>query len=175
MDNRNPPNFSSPIPTVSPTVRSLTESDELFIEKGVSFSKFLPIKPLDPLDLIKNSGVLCYYFKDNSVFINSKRIFLELEFEACLEDGTALTQDHNVSASNVMSHTIIDSCVLTIGKKEYTKQTKQTLDIRCFLAICPHYEYEYSIINAHITERLSPYLPGECQLNRNQGLFILSH
>ena len=138
MDNRNPPNFSSPIPTVSPTVRSLTESDELFIEKGVSFSKFLPIKPLDPLDLIKNSGVLCYYFKDNSVFINSKRIFLELEFEACLEDGTALTQDHNVSASNVMSHTIIDSCVLTIGKKEYTKQTKQTLDIRCFLAICPH-------------------------------------
>ena len=68
------------------------------------------------MDLIKNSGVLCYYFKDSSVFINTKRIFLEIEYEACLEDDTALTQNHNVSACNVMSHSIIDSCVLNIGE-----------------------------------------------------------
>ena len=79
MNNDNPPQFKSPTQTISPTVRSLTENDELFIEKGVSFSKYISLKPLDPMDLIKNSGVLCYYFKDSSVFINTKRIFLEIE------------------------------------------------------------------------------------------------
>ena len=116
MENATPPQFRPPLPTISPTVKSLTENDDLFLEKGVSFSKYIPIRPLDPMDLIKNSGVLNYYFRDSSAYINTKRVFLELEFEACLDDMSPLKQNHNVSACNVMSHSIIDSCVLNIGE-----------------------------------------------------------
>ena len=156
MDNSNPPKFQSPIPTVSPSVRSLTENNELFLEKGVSFSKFISLKPLDPLDLIKNSGVLCYYFRDNSVFVNTKRIFLEIEFEACLDTQAALTQSHNVSACNVMSHSIIDSCVLNIGNNQKIKPN-------CSFTI----QHEKNLI-CYLR-----YPSGECQLNRNQGFYPL--
>ena len=115
MENSTPPNFHAPITNVDPSVKSLLSNNELFVEHGISFAKYVPIKPIDSIGLIRDSKVLSYYYKDSNCFINTKRVFLELEFYCENEDSSALTQENNVSASNVMSHSIIDSALLNIG------------------------------------------------------------
>ena len=116
MENTTPPPFHSSITTVDPTVKAILSENELFIEHGVSFAKYVPLKPNDNMGLVRDSKLLCYYYKDANCFLNTKRIFLEIEFHCENDDSSALTQANNVSACNVMSHSIIDSALLNIGK-----------------------------------------------------------
>ena len=117
MEHSNPPNFQAPKTTVAPTVQSLLNDNVLFLESGISYCKYVPLKPMDHMELIKNSKIVSYFFRDQTCFINTKRIFLELEFICVNEDDSPLKQADNVSACNVLSHSIIESCVLNIGKK----------------------------------------------------------
>ena len=118
MDHSKPPNFQSPKTTIAPTVQELLNDNTIFIEEGIQFSKFISLKPIDPIDLIKTSRILSYHFRDQSCFLNTKRIFLEIEFICVNEDGSPLQQENNVSACNVISQSIIESCILNIGKRK---------------------------------------------------------
>ena len=116
MENTTPPPFHSSISTIDPTVKSILSENELFVEDGVSFAKYVPLKPNDNMGLVRDSKLLCYYYKDSNCFINTRRVFLEIKFHCENDDSSALTQANNVSACNVMSHSIIDSALLNIGK-----------------------------------------------------------
>ena len=116
MENAQPPPFQRPIAALDPTVRSILEENELIVEKGISYSRYVPLLPQDNLDLIKNSKLLNYYYKDVNCYLNTRRVFLHIQYICTKDDGSALTQEDNVSASNVMSQSMIDSCILNIGK-----------------------------------------------------------
>ena len=118
MDNELPPPFSAPVKTLSPTVNSLLNENELFIEHGIAYSKYVSLKPIDNLELIKNSKLVQFYYKDQNCFLNTKRIFLALEFICTNDDDTELLQTNNVSACNVMAQSLIDSCILNIGNQK---------------------------------------------------------
>ena len=115
MEHATPPSFRQPVPFVSPTVQSLTQNDELYLEKGIQFSRYIPIKPIDKINLIKSNGVLNYFYRDPTAYINTKRIFLEIEFDCTLDNDEPILQTHFVSAANVMSHSMIDTAILNIG------------------------------------------------------------
>ena len=115
MEHATAPPFRKPIPFVSPTVQSLTQNDDLLLEEGIQYSRYIPIKPVDNITLIKNNGVVNYYYKDPTAFINTKRIFLEIEFDCTLDNDEPILQTHFISAANVMSHSMIDTAILNIG------------------------------------------------------------
>ena len=94
----------------------LKNQTELFIEHGVNYCKYVPVKPLDNLELISSSKLVNFYYKDQSAFINTSRVFLEVEYLCQNNDGTAITQADAISANNVMSQSLIDTCVLNIGE-----------------------------------------------------------
>ena len=120
MDHSEPPPFQHPRETLSTSVQSLIQDQsKLFIEHGVQFCKYIAVKPLDNIELVSSSKLLNFYFKDQNVFINSKRTFLEIQFECQKHDGTALTQADMVSANNVLPQSLIDSCVLNIGNSNF--------------------------------------------------------
>ena len=117
MDHAEPPPFQHPKSTLSTSVQSLIKDEtELFIEHGVQFCKYIAVKALDNIELVSSSKLLNFYFKDQNVFINSQRTFLELDFYCTREDGAAITQADMISANNVLPQSLIDSCVLNIGK-----------------------------------------------------------
>ena len=116
MDNTQPPNFIAPTSTLSPTVNSLLNENELFIEHGISYTKYVSLKPLDNLDVVKNSKLVSYFYRDQNCFLNTKRVFLKISYTCMNSDNTALTQENNVSCCNVMAHSLIDSCILNIGE-----------------------------------------------------------
>ena len=115
MDNGQPPPFHEPIRTIDPAIKSLLKEEKLTIQHGISFSKYLALKPLDNFELIQNSKLLSFYFRDANCYINSRRIFLELEWYATKEDGSPLTIDDETSANNPTAHGLIDSLVINIG------------------------------------------------------------
>ena len=116
MDHAQPPPFQQPEQTVDLSVKNLLNDNELYVSRGIDFSRFVPLKALERDDLIKDQRVMTFYYKDVNAFVCSRRIFLELEWYACLEDDAPLTLANAVSATNPMSQTIIDSCTLNIGE-----------------------------------------------------------
>ena len=116
MDHAQPPPFQQPGQTVDLSVKNLLNDNELYVSRGIDFSRFVPLKALERDDLIKDQRVMYFYYKDVNAFVCSRRIFLELEWYACLEDDAPLTLENAVSATNPMSQTIIDSCTLNIGE-----------------------------------------------------------
>ena len=115
MENGRPPTFTQPTETLDPTVRSILNENELFVEHGISYSRYVVLKSIDNMELIKNSKLVSYYYKDQNCFLNTRRIFLHIKYICTHDDGNELKQEDNVSACNVMSHSIIDSCILNIG------------------------------------------------------------
>ena len=115
MENATPPAFNQPRETLDPTVQSILNDNELFIQHGINYSRYISLKPIDNMELVQNSKLVSFYFKDKNCFINTRRVFLQIKFICTDENDNALTQDDNVSANNVMSHSIIDSCILNIG------------------------------------------------------------
>ena len=116
MEHAQPPPFREPGQTVDLSVKNLLNDNELYVSRGIDFSRFVPLKPLERDDLIKDQRVMSFYYKDANAFVCSRRVFLEMEWYACLEDDSPLTLAHAVSATNPMSQTIIDSCTLNIGE-----------------------------------------------------------
>ena len=144
MDHAQPPPFRQPGQTVDLSVKNLLSDNELYVSRGIDFSRYVPVcitlvlsffilsallrqflihsfalckvKPMERDDLIKDERVMSFYYKDANAFVCTRRIFLELEWYACLDDDSALTMTHAVSANNPISQTIIDSCTLNIGE-----------------------------------------------------------
>ena len=116
MDHAEPPPFQGVKDTLAPSVQSLLKNETQFlIEHGISYCKYVPIKPIDNLELVSSSKLVNFYYKDQSAYINTSRVLLETEFICQNEDGSAITQTDFISANNVMSQSIIDSCILNIG------------------------------------------------------------
>ena len=116
MEHSQPPPFHQPEQTIDLSVRNLLSDNELYVSRGIDFSRYVPIKPLERDDLIKDQRVMSFYYKDANAFVCTRRIFLQIEWYACLEDGNAITQANAVSANNPMSQMLIDSCTLNIGE-----------------------------------------------------------
>ena len=70
MENKQPPVFQSNIQTTNPAIQSLLHEDRLYVEKGVNFSKYVTVFPLDSLELIKNGKIVNFVFRDNTCFVN---------------------------------------------------------------------------------------------------------
>ena len=68
--NTQPPIFQSAIPTTNPGIQALIHSDKLYIEKGVSYSRYVTVKPYDSMELVRNGKILNFIFKDNTSFVN---------------------------------------------------------------------------------------------------------
>lgn len=108
------PDFQQPIETVSPVIESLFHS-KIYEENGIQFSAYKPINALDPLELSKNSRSCTFYYKDANAFINTKRAFLDITWNATQDDGKALTHADYVSCLNPSAHNLIKSVTINIG------------------------------------------------------------
>ena len=110
-----PPSFPPAISTINPEIESLLKQDQLYIQKGVNYSRYVTIFPFDSQELIKSSKNVNFIFKDSVSFVNSRRIFLELKYHFQKGDGTAITRDDEVSCPNVVAHSLIDSLTINLG------------------------------------------------------------
>ena len=134
MENTQPPPFQRPIAALDPTVQSILNENELIVERGISYSRYVPLRPVDNLELLKNSKLLNYYYKDLNCYLNTRRVFLHIQYICTKDDGNALTRDDYVSASNVMAQSMIDSCILNIGNRIASDTAPRDLFFKCAVA-----------------------------------------
>ena len=94
------PEFQQPTETSSPVVASLL-TDRLYVEDGIEYSQYKPLRALDPLELKKSSKYGTYYFSDANCFVDSSRILLDLTWYCTKGDNDdPLTTDDMVSTLN---------------------------------------------------------------------------
>ena len=135
------PKFEEPVEAISPAIHNLLHH-RVYEEDGIQFSAYKPINAstyiniyiyiyfyiyisiftlalfffiVDPLELQKNSRSATFYYKDANAFVNCKRIFLDITWEATRGDGTPLVEADYVSCLNPPSHNLIQAVTINIG------------------------------------------------------------
>ena len=103
MENARPPPFKKPQEFLDSTVQSFLQDNTIFLEKGLNFAKYIPIKCVDGLDVVKSNGIANFVYLDKNTYWNSRKIFLEADVyveNTKTTTPTALKQEDFVSAPN---------------------------------------------------------------------------
>ena len=103
MENARPPPFKKPQEFLDSTVQSFLQDNTIFLEKGLNFAKYIPIRCVDGLDVVKTNRIANFLFQDPNCFWNSRKVFLEAVVyveNTKSPTATGLTQEDFVSAPN---------------------------------------------------------------------------
>lgn len=103
MENARPPPFKKPQEFLDSTVQSFLQDNTIFLEKGLNFAKYIPIRCVDGLDVVKTNRIANFLFQDPNCFWNSRKVFLEAVVyveNTKSPTPTGLTQEDFVSAPN---------------------------------------------------------------------------
>ena len=93
-----PPTFHQATTALDPTVADLLSKNDLLVQSGVKYSEYVKIRPHDGLELTQNSRLLNFLHHDSVTYIDVRRIFLDLEFQAFKNEAEdALEQTDYVS------------------------------------------------------------------------------
>ena len=93
-----PPTFHQASTALDPTVTDFLSKNDLLVQSGVKYSEYVKIRPNDGLELTQNSRLLNFLHHDQVTYIDTKKIFLHVKFQAVKGDNEdALTQTDYVS------------------------------------------------------------------------------
>ena len=78
---------------------------------------FILIFLVDPLELKKASKSAVFYFRDQNIYVDTRKIYCDLTWYAFKEpDETALEKADMTSTLNPASQHLIDSAIVNIGR-----------------------------------------------------------
>ena len=110
------PTFHPPSSAMDPTVASLLAQNDLVVQSGVRYCEYVKIRPKDGIELAQNSRLMNYHYKDSACFLNSRRMFLSLDFHCEKEGKAALVLDDFCSIATPLAHSLIDSVIVNLGE-----------------------------------------------------------
>ena len=113
------PDFGTPTNTESPIVNQILH-EKFYVENGLSFHKYKVLNATDPIELSKSSSV-CFIWRCEHSFLNTRRLFVEINWFATDHEDAALKPENFVGAAAPNCHMMIDSVGINIGVIIHTK------------------------------------------------------